>query len=77
MNNFIVTLGHTLRIMVNMMLIMIRNPGPTLAVATLATGVSAYQVSGGQPWTSAVFDYTALAWLSWIALRWGYHHFLK
>ena len=47
MNNFIVTLGHTLRIMVNMMLIMIRNPEPTLAVATLATGVSAYQVSGG------------------------------
>ncbi|MDP2593028.1 MAG: hypothetical protein Q8P52_00030 [bacterium] len=77
MKKFVLTLGRVLWETIAFVVMVVRNPGPSLAVATLATGVLSYVVTGGRPWNSAVFVYTALAWLCWIVIRWGYFQMEK
>jgi len=77
MKKFVLTLGRVLWETIAFVVMVVRNPGPSLAVVTLATGVLSYAVTEGRPWNSAVFVYTAFAWLCWIVIRWGYFQMEK
>ena len=77
MKKFAVLVGRFLLSIVAFVVMVVKNPGASLAVATLTTGVWAYWATGGYPWLSAVFIYTAFAWVGLILLRWSYRNVLR